>query len=120
MTLQQAIAYMEGRLASTSVRGVPVAFYRDNVAFGVGAVGILDGTNADMLVADGSSIQTQVVDLVVSKTYFTASHEPARGDIAVIGTRRFQVFPAIPDGPAVEPVDVYAQSIRIHMKEVKE
>lgn len=121
MTLQQAIAYMEGRLASPDVRGAPVAFYRSGqtAAYSpAGTVGMLDSSDVTVLDGDGAGVTVQAVSVIVLASVFTATSKPNRGDVCVIGTRRFQVFPVATGGPSSEPVDVYGNSIRVWLKEV--
>lgn len=121
MTLQQAIAYMEGRLASPDVRGEPVAFYRSGQATAyspTGTVGMRDTSNVNVLSGDGAAVTVQASSVIVKASFFDACGAPKRGDVCRIGALRFQVFPVAEGGPTCEPVDVYGNSLRVWLKEV--
>jgi len=121
MTLQQAIAYMEGRLASPDVRGEPVAFYRSGqtAAYSpTGTVGMRDTATVTVLDGNGAAVNVQAVSVIVKTSDFAACGAPKRGDVCRIGALRFQVFPVAEGGSASEPVDVYGNSLRVWLKEV--
>lgn len=122
MTLAAGIAWMESRLASATVRGVPVAFYRAGQAAAyspTGTVGMLDGSSVTVLDADtGAGITVQAASVIVIASAFAACGQPVRGDACVIGARTFHVLPVVSGGPVCEPVDVYGNSVRVWLKEV--
>ena len=122
MTLQQALSWMEGRLASASVRGVPVAFFRfgETASYvAAGTLGMLDGSSVTVLDADsGAGITVQAASVIVVALAFVSSGLPIRGDTCVIDGRTFHVLPPASGAPVCEPVDVYGNSVRVWLKEV--
>lgn len=122
MTLQQALSWMEGRLASASVRGVPVAFFRfgETVSYVASTtLGMLDGSNVTVLDSEsGSGITVQAASVIVPSVAFVSSGLPIRGDTCSVSGRTFHVLPVSAGNPVCEPVDVYNNSVRVWLKEV--